>query len=220
MIMESSVEQSTKTESTNSPWSLVACSSWLSGQSFAIPRHADLSPVKVGRGKNCDIIFPGTHLSREHIAIFIQDQGLLVKDLNSANGTYINNQRVKQGFVRPGDTLRLDVYTFTVEGPESIEPAEGEVETAPDIELDFLHDAKSALGSTQINETLSQEELEERKEDDDRLTPAKQWKTRPTSPGNRGVEEEEEKASNIGLKLVASSLFMVVVALCAYLFFI
>jgi len=43
--------------------------------------------------------------------------GLTVEDLGSANGTYVNDKRVQQGFLRPGDELRLDAVRFILVAP-------------------------------------------------------------------------------------------------------
>jgi pSer/pThr/pTyr-binding forkhead associated (FHA) protein len=99
-------------------WSLVACSNFLSGQEFQLPGSNDgTSRLTLGRGKDCDLVFPGTHLSRQHLAITLHEDHLELEDLNSANGTFINEVRVARGKAVPGDKIRLDVYTFKVLGP-------------------------------------------------------------------------------------------------------
>jgi pSer/pThr/pTyr-binding forkhead associated (FHA) protein len=104
-------------------WSLVACSNFLSGQEFALPGSNDGSTrLTLGRGKDCDLVFPGTHLSRQHLAITLHDDHLVLEDLNSANGSFINETRIQVGKALPGDKIRLDVYTFKVLGPNLSEP--------------------------------------------------------------------------------------------------
>lgn len=96
----------------DSHWQLVATSGWLAGQSFTIKKHAVL-----GRDAECDITIPGTHLSRRHAEIAVSGDSLLVRDLGSANGTFINEQAVTEGKMQSGDTIRFDVLSFTVKGP-------------------------------------------------------------------------------------------------------
>lgn len=99
-------------------WSLVACSNFLSGQEFPLPGSNDgSSRLVLGRGKDCDLVFPGTHLSRQHLAITLHEDHLELEDLNSANGSFINEARIQKGKAVPGDKIRLDVYTFKVLGP-------------------------------------------------------------------------------------------------------
>jgi pSer/pThr/pTyr-binding forkhead associated (FHA) protein len=62
-------------------------------------------------------VFPGTHLSRQHLAITLFEDHLALEDLNSANGTFVNETRIQTSKAVPGDKLRLDVYTFKIIGP-------------------------------------------------------------------------------------------------------
>jgi uncharacterized RDD family membrane protein YckC len=58
-------------------------------------------------------------LSRLHAVIVHSDRGeLLVSDLGSANGTYLNGSRVEDSApVRPGDIIELGSTTLTASGP-------------------------------------------------------------------------------------------------------
>lgn len=151
---KSAVERSKDTPAT--PWRLISESSLLAGKHFAI--NPDRSTV-IGRGNQCDIVIPGTHLSRQHTEITIEGNHLRIRDLGSANGTYLNELRVDNATANNGDRLRLDVYSFRI--------------VAPDLE------------ETKIRIRKPMDELAkpvERKQVSDQ---PKRWKTRPTSPGNR-----------------------------------
>lgn len=93
-------------------WELVAVGDWLAGQRFEITRHAVL-----GRDSSCDITIPGTHLSRHHAELAVKGGALLIRDLKSSNGTFVNDQRVTETSLKPGDSVRFDVLTFRVHGP-------------------------------------------------------------------------------------------------------
>ena len=93
-------------------WELVAQGDWLTGQRFSIPAYAIL-----GRDANCDITIPGKHLSRNHAELAIKDNKLLIRDLKSANGTFVNEQKITETQLKPGDIIRFDVLTFRVSGP-------------------------------------------------------------------------------------------------------
>lgn len=104
-------EQKT-TKKQQESWQLVATTGWLAGQSFTINKHAVL-----GRDADCDITIPGTHLSRRHAEIAVNGDKLLVRDLGSANGTFVNELPVTDAEMQTGDTIRFDVLSFTVRGP-------------------------------------------------------------------------------------------------------
>ncbi|MBU2886123.1 FHA domain-containing protein [Gilvimarinus agarilyticus] len=138
-------------------WQLVADGSWLTGQTFEIP--ADKRCV-IGRASECDITIAGSHLSRRHVEVSVVGSSLRVRDLDSANGTFVNEKPVKDDLVHNGDRLRVDVYTFLV--------------VDPNVNID----------KTQVRSPLPAEFTKtiERKA---ASTEPKRWKTRPTSPGNR-----------------------------------
>lgn len=80
-------------------------------------------PVVIGRAAECDISVPADEMSRRHALVKPTQEGLSVEDLGSANGTYINNKRVSQGFLKPGDELRLDAVRFMLVSPGMEMPA-------------------------------------------------------------------------------------------------
>ena len=74
-------------------------------------------PVVIGRAAECDISVPADEMSRRHALVKPTSEGLSVEDLGSSNGTFINNKRVQQGFLSPGDELRLDAVRFILVAP-------------------------------------------------------------------------------------------------------
>lgn len=71
----------------------------------------------IGRSADCDISLAAAHLSRRHAQLQIIDGALFVKDLGSANGTFLNGKQVMEARVKRGDELRFDALTFGVMGP-------------------------------------------------------------------------------------------------------
>jgi pSer/pThr/pTyr-binding forkhead associated (FHA) protein len=74
-------------------------------------------PTVIGRAVECDIAVAADEISRRHALVKPTQEGLAVEDLGSANGTYINNKRVQNGFLNPGDELRLDAVRFIMVAP-------------------------------------------------------------------------------------------------------
>lgn len=89
--------------------------------------HAALAnrvfPIKaetvIGRSKECDITLGAAHLSRRHVKLAVENGLLYARDLGSANGTFLNGERVSEARVRRGDELRFDTLSFGVIGPPS-----------------------------------------------------------------------------------------------------
>jgi hypothetical protein len=72
------------------------------------PFIVETSGVKIGRTAPADLVIPHKSVSREHCLIGIANDELLVTDLNSTNGTYIDGTRISRASVLPvGSVLRL-----------------------------------------------------------------------------------------------------------------
>jgi len=65
----------------------------------------------IGRGTGCTIILKNdTKASRSHAAIGRTKDRFAVVDMNSANGVFVNGQRVKKAFLEDGDSLLIGQY--------------------------------------------------------------------------------------------------------------
>ena len=137
-------------------WELVAEGDWLVGQRFEIARHAVL-----GRDSSCDITIPGTHLSRLHAELAVKGGALLIRDLKSSNGTYVNDRKVTETVLKPGDSVRFDVLRFKVHGPSTNRAA----------------DAQATM--------IRQPDVIKKTKAPKAPPPDKNWKTKPTAVGNR-----------------------------------
>jgi predicted component of type VI protein secretion system len=62
----------------------------------------DTAEVIVGRDESCDIRIMARSVSREHCLIEQQGEHLVLRDLNSTGGTYINGDRIDQVEVEDG----------------------------------------------------------------------------------------------------------------------
>lgn len=95
-----------------SGWTLRAETGVHKGQVFQIT-----DKLLVGKQPQCGIRMDGTHISRKHAELTVENGQLKVKDLGSANGTFVNDQRVTEATIRDGDVVRFDIEIFRVVGP-------------------------------------------------------------------------------------------------------
>lgn len=58
-------------------------------------------PVSIGREPNNDIEFPDERVSRHHAVLWAEDGGWHVRDLDSSNGTFIDQRRVTSRTLLP-----------------------------------------------------------------------------------------------------------------------
>lgn len=88
------------------------------GRNFALS-----GSMTIGRQADCDIPIQAEEISRHHARLQVTAEGVMVEDLGSANGTWINDKRVHTGMLRPGEELRLDTVRFLLLAPGAQVPA-------------------------------------------------------------------------------------------------
>ncbi|MBS7663189.1 FHA domain-containing protein [Pseudomonas lalucatii] len=71
-----------------------------------------------GRSAKCELSFSDLALSRRHCEFFLKDDVLEVKDLASANGVLVNQQKVSTALLQPGDQLKMGSVSLLVIGPK------------------------------------------------------------------------------------------------------
>jgi putative nucleotidyltransferase with HDIG domain len=64
-------------------------------------------PLTIGRMPQCDIQIEDQAVSRRHCTIEAAPDSLLVVDLQSANGTFVNEEMIDRATLAPGDRLRV-----------------------------------------------------------------------------------------------------------------
>lgn len=90
---------------------LVALSGALAGQRIAIPPTG----LTIGREAGNLLVIPDPSVSRRHARIALENGTLVVYDLGSTNGVFVNGQRVQQQALRAGDLVRFGSVQFRVE---------------------------------------------------------------------------------------------------------
>lgn len=69
-------------------------------------------PATIGRGRGQTIVLPHPLVSRQHCELFERDGLLMVRDLGSLNGTFVNNRRISESPLGPGELLTIGTVTF------------------------------------------------------------------------------------------------------------
>jgi phosphoserine phosphatase RsbU/P len=102
---------------------LLALDGDLTGKRFPLD-----SPCLVGRGPYNHVVLDDTRISRQHAKISPEAGGHVVYDLNSANGTYVNDVQCKRQKLAANDVVRFGPFSFKFEaelertGPHKAEP--------------------------------------------------------------------------------------------------
>lgn len=101
---------------------LIAQAGPLEGQRWKIR-----SELLLGRDPDCDIVIPMRQVSRHHARIFRGENGTMVEDLDSKNGTYINGHHVEEVVhLEEGDEIQVSLAQhFIYLSSDATMPLEG-----------------------------------------------------------------------------------------------
>jgi DNA-binding NtrC family response regulator len=78
------------------------------GQRFRV----EDDPVKIGGAPDNAVILSDPTVSRHHAEVLVTQRGLLIRDLGSTNGTYVDGLRIQEVFLRPGSRIRFGNTTL------------------------------------------------------------------------------------------------------------
>lgn len=74
----------------------------------------------IGRSPDCDVCIPDRRISRRHARVHWDGASFTLHDLDSANGTYLNGQRITiPEALRDGDQIEILGAFFTFWDPEA-----------------------------------------------------------------------------------------------------
>jgi pSer/pThr/pTyr-binding forkhead associated (FHA) protein len=85
------------------------------GRQLALDRE-----VTIGRDESADFALSDPHASRRHCAVKLTNGSAVVRDLESSNGTFVNNQQIiGSAELGPGDDLLVGVTVLNLMGKEA-----------------------------------------------------------------------------------------------------
>src|SRR5579863_1089491 len=130
---------------------LVILNQGMTGRTFDL----NVERTTVGRVEDNTFHIADGSVSSHHAEIILRGSDIVVKDLNSTNGTFINNDRITETVLKPGQTLRFgqvelkidDGKPVTAPPPPSAAPAAPAPAAAPAAAADKK---KQTEGSTMV----------------------------------------------------------------------
>jgi pSer/pThr/pTyr-binding forkhead associated (FHA) protein len=97
---------------------LVVLSEGLTGRSHELK----VEKTTIGRVEDNAFQIPEQSVSSHHCEILLKGNDIVVKDLNSTNGTYINGEKITEKPLKPGQILRLGTIEVRLEGDGGAAP--------------------------------------------------------------------------------------------------
>jgi len=74
-----------------------------------------VDPVLVGSVPDCDIVLDDPYVSRRHCALTLTDKGVVIRDLGSRNGIWVQSIRIYEALIPTGATVQMGGLSLTVE---------------------------------------------------------------------------------------------------------
>ena len=110
--------------------------------------------LSIGRGSDNDVVLGSKQVSRNHAVLSVLDGQLYVKDLDSSNGTFINEQRIagnESSHLKANDTLGFASFSFQVQAS-----------AAPVTTEELVADAHENADTAALTETPASEPVTEK----------------------------------------------------------
>ncbi|MGE5443647.1 MAG: FHA domain-containing protein [Ignavibacteriales bacterium] len=87
-------------------------------------RKLDKEETTIGRTQENDIVIKNLAVSRHHAKIYAKDGKVVIKDLGSANGTFVNGARAEEVELSTGDVILIGKYVLKLYNEEALRPIE------------------------------------------------------------------------------------------------
>jgi FHA domain/Integrin beta chain VWA domain len=72
--------------------------------------------ISIGRGEDNDVVIPHASVSRQHARLMRRDGGFELMDLNSTNGSYVDDRQIRgSAFLSAGSQVRLGDIRFVLQ---------------------------------------------------------------------------------------------------------
>src|SRR5256712_11666694 len=108
--------------------------------------------VTIGRAPDNDIPIDNLAVSNYHARIYAEAVGLVIEDVNSLNGTFVNDQRVERAALHDGDTIVVGKHHIVVdESHDAALPLDaGRKVVAPKVDETMVLDTKQRREMLQL----------------------------------------------------------------------
>ena len=91
--------------------------------------QTDKREITIGRGNNNDIQIDNLGGSKTHAKIIKNSAAYMVVDLNSTNGTMLNDKQIKKADLAPEDVITIGKHSLSI---ASVDEAKASVEDLAD----------------------------------------------------------------------------------------
>lgn len=98
-----------------------ACLVVIYGAELGRKYHIDGREMTIGRGTLNDICVSHDSVSRTHATLRVEDNGVKLRDNESTNGTYVNDHKVHEAWLKEGDLIKIGRAIFKFLSGDNVE---------------------------------------------------------------------------------------------------
>jgi predicted component of type VI protein secretion system len=167
-----------------------------------------ISPLAIGRDDDCQLRTSNLYVSHRHCELLTQDDKIILRDCNSTNGTFLNDQRIdKDAELHEGDRLKIGPMAFVVHQTNDADQAHGQPSESLQ-PIDSAPGPKRAVDEDAVGEMLL--EMDEKAQQERaphgswRKPSAEEFRNSPDAPASRNQDRPREKESEPPTAKVAS----------------
>ena len=108
--------------------------------------------VMIGRAPDNDIAIDNLAVSNYHARVYTEAGRLVVEDLDSLNGTFVNEMRVERATLQDGDSILIGKHHIVVDEVHdaTVPPEAGRKVTAPKVEETMVLDTRERRQMLQV----------------------------------------------------------------------
>ena len=136
---------------------LVILNQGMTGRTFEL----NAERTTVGRVEDNTFHIADGSVSSHHAEIILRGTEILVRDLNSTNGTFINNEKITETMLKPGQTLRLGQVELKIDDGKPVTAPPPPPAGAPAPAPTPAPSKRTADGTMMISRGVSLEQLEQ-----------------------------------------------------------
>lgn len=105
--------------------------------------------LMIGRGNDCDIILDGLQISNRHAKLSLTNSGIVIEDLNSTNGVYLNGNRISRQNIGVDDSIQIGSFVIKLDQANNIGVFDTRSKTRID-SVNITKDVKNRAGGGMI----------------------------------------------------------------------
>jgi len=147
----------------------------------------DQQEVDIGRDPNCSLQIDEAVISRRHAKLIKKWGGIVLMDLNSRNGCFVNNEKVAEKLLRDGDKILLGTIKLIYRNPQ-------------DINIDAISEEisrkkkEAALREAEMMEVAQKKKEEEKKAQEEEKAQAEQQAQEAAEKEAAAEQQAQEEA--------------------------